>query len=783
VAILRDSRPSAWLFPGQGSQARGMGGSALFGRFPELVAEADAILGYSIAELCLDDPHKQIGQTQYSQPALFVVNALSFFDRIETQAPPDFYAGHSLGEYDALLAAGCFGFATGVRLVRERGRLMSAASGGGMAAVIGLSPDRVRAELEARGLSEALDLANINSVRQVVVSGELAAIRAFAAAAAQEKFARIVPLAVSAAFHSRFMAPAAEAFAAILDDIVFADPKTPVLSNVTGQPYRPGEVRTLLARQITAAVRWRDQMLFLRRAGVEAIEQVGPGRVLTDLWAEAAAEPLQAMPAAEPSAVPPETKPSPSRPAVDAQATPSAPGASGSRPTPEPPPSLSPAPPRAARPGDAFCRRHGVAHAYVAGSMYRGIASVDLVVRMARAGFLAFFGAGGLPLTEVGDAVRSIRDAVPAGAPFGMNLLSAPDRPDQQRALVDLYLASGVTRVEASGFMQVSEDIVAFRFKGAGIEAGRARAPNMVFAKLSRLEVATEFLRPPAEKLLDSLRRAGRLTEDEIAAARRLPVAADIAVEADSGGHTDAGVMLALLPSVVRLRDRLEREEPLDEAVCIGAAGGVGTPEAIAACFLLGAGFVVCGSIHQCTPEAGTSAAVKDLLSTTGVHDTGYAPAGDLFITGAKVQVVKRGTLFAPRANYLYDVYRNHDRLESMSGSVRATVERYLGLSWPEEWERCVARLEAERPHELRRIAGNGKAIMARVFKGYFTRTIRTALAGDLADKVNWQVHCGPAMGAFNRFAEGNCMADWRERRVDRVATVLMEQAAALRAR
>ena len=160
----------AYLFPGQGSQKKGMGLS-LFEHYPELVKEADAILGYSIEDLCLNDPDDLLKQTQYTQPALYVVNALSYLERIkEDGKEPDYVAGHSLGEYDALFAAGVFDFATGLKLAKRRGELMAEARNGGMAAVIGMKENEIRKVIEENELQQ-IDIANLNSPNQIVISG------------------------------------------------------------------------------------------------------------------------------------------------------------------------------------------------------------------------------------------------------------------------------------------------------------------------------------------------------------------------------------------------------------------------------------------------------------------------------------------------------------------------------------------------------------------------------------------------------------------------------------
>jgi malonyl CoA-acyl carrier protein transacylase len=263
------------LFPGQGSQSVGMGGD-LFERYADWTAEADRILGYSIRELCLEDPRGELGLTQFTQPALFVVNALTWRARVDEGKPaPAYVAGHSLGEYNALLAAGVFDFATGLELVRERGALMGRVSGGGMAAVIGLTPERIAGILEA----------NYNAFDQTVSAGpqaDLEAVRPDFEAAGARAF---TTLKVSAPFHSRYMREAMEEFAATLERYTFAAPAIPVISNVTAEPYPAGDVRGTLAKQIGSSVRWLDSMIWLLDRGITEFEEVGPGNVLTKMIA------------------------------------------------------------------------------------------------------------------------------------------------------------------------------------------------------------------------------------------------------------------------------------------------------------------------------------------------------------------------------------------------------------------------------------------------------------------------------------------------------------------
>lgn len=272
------------LFPGQGSQSKGMG-AELFDRYPDWTAEADAILGYSIRQLCVEDAD-QLGLTQFTQPALYTVNALTYRARLDDGgAAPDFVAGHSLGEYNALQAAGVFSFGTGLQLVKQRGALMGQVSGGGMAAVIGLAPEQIQEVLESTEAGRRIDVANFNSFDQTVIAGpkdDLAVVKAQFESAGVRAY---IPLNVSAPFHSRYMRTAQVTFAAVLQDVSFAPPQIPVISNVSARPYEADLVRQTLSEQIGNSVRWLESMLFLLSQPDATFEEVGPGSVLSKLLA------------------------------------------------------------------------------------------------------------------------------------------------------------------------------------------------------------------------------------------------------------------------------------------------------------------------------------------------------------------------------------------------------------------------------------------------------------------------------------------------------------------
>lgn len=737
---------TVWAFAGQGSQRKGMG-AAVLDRFADRCATADAILGYSIRDLCLDDRDGRLRQTRYAQPAIYVVGALSALAM--DAAAPDFVAGHSVGEYAALLAAGCFDFETGLRLVQKRGELMARADGGGMLAVIGLETEQVAESLASARLVD-VDVANYNLRRQVVLSGPRASLQV-ASQAIERAGGRSVALDVSAPFHSRYMAEVAAEFGEYVRSFRFEEPRVPVISNVTAEPYTRRSIAELLATQIHAPVRWRDCMQYLLGHGVSELREIGGTRVLTEIWG------------------------------AEREETPPAPA---SRPAPPPAPN---APTRALRTGAeslgsaAFRHDYGLRYAYLAGSMFRGIASVELVVRMANAGLMGFLGTGGLTLDEIDVALREVRRQLGPAGRFGANLLHSMEDAEAEGAMVALYLRHDVRCVEAAAYMQITPALVLYRFKDARMEAGGDPvAPRRIVAKVSRPEVALAFMQPAPDAIVTRLVADGALTAAEAEVALRLPVSQDVCVESDSAGHTDGGVALTLLPVMARLRDECMERYRYRDRIRIGASGGLGAPEAIAAAFVLGADFIVTGSVNQCSPEAGTSPAVKELLAMLDVHDTGYAPAGDMFELGARVQVVRKGTLFAARANQLYQLYRQHESLEAIESRTRRTIENtWFHRSFDEVW-REVRDYHARtgRPGDVDRAEHHPKQRMARVFRWYFAHSIRVALQGDVTERVNFQVHCGPAMGTFNRLVRGTAIEDWQNRHVDTIADHLMHGAA-----
>lgn len=440
-------------------------------------------------------------------------------------------------------------------------------------------------------------------------------------------------------------------------------------------------------------------------------------------------------------------------------------------------PALTPA-----RLGDpAFLADHGLQHPYVAGAMANGIGSAAIVIAMGRAGMLGFFGAGGLSLQAVEAAIDEVQPAL-GEAPYGFNLLHSPNEPELEAAVVDLYLRRGVKLVEAAAYLDLTLPLV--RYRTAGIHRGEGGAvvtPNRVIGKVSRIEVASKFFAPPPEAMLQALVAEGHLTPEQAELARTIPVAQDLTAEADSGGHTDNRPAIALFPTMLALRDRLQAAHGYATPLRVGLAGGLATPASLAAAFAMGAAFVVTGSINQACVESGSSDPVRALLAQAQQADVAMAPAGDMFEMGVKVQVLKRGTFFPMRASKLYEIYRSYPSLEAIPADQRAMLERDL-FKQPLTaiWASTRQFFLDRDPSQVERADRDPKHQMALVFRWYLGLSSRWANAGDPDRRMDYQIWCGPAMGAFNEWARGSFLDTPGERRVVTVALNLLVGACAL---
>lgn len=430
--------------------------------------------------------------------------------------------------------------------------------------------------------------------------------------------------------------------------------------------------------------------------------------------------------------------------------------------------------------GDAgFKRDHGLRYPYVAGAMANGIASVELVEAMALGGMLGFFGAAGLGKDRVEAALNRLQTSLP-GLPFGVNLIHSPNESSLEDAVARLFIQRGLRLIEASAYLRLTLAVVRFRVAGIHRDAtGQIVTPNRIVAKVSRVEVATQFFSPPPAEMLNELVRTGELTAEQAALAAQIPVAQDVTAEADSAGHTDNRPLVTLLPTLLALRDRLQTKFGYAQPLRVGAAGGLSTPAGLAAAFAMGAAYVVTGSVNQACVESGSSDVVRKMLAQAEQADTAMAPAADMFEMGVKLQVLKRGTMFPMRAAKLWELYRAYPSLDAIPEADRAPLEKqFFRATLAETWASTRAFWLTRDPAQVERAERDAKHKMALVFRSYLGLSSRWANAGEPSRVMDYQVWCGPAMGAFNEWTRGTFLAQPENRRAEVVGLNLLYGAA-----
>lgn len=405
----------------------------------------------------------------------------------------------------------------------------------------------------------------------------------------------------------------------------------------------------------------------------------------------------------------------------------------------------------------SFCEDHGLRYAYVGGSMAHGISSPEMAIALGNHGMIGFIGAAGDSPQKVEKAIlqmKSLKEPVP----FGFNLIHSPNEKGLEDIIVDLYLKHEVRLVEASAFLAMSLPLVRYRVTGIHEDKdGRIVVPNKVVAKVSRVEIATKFFAPPPEKMLQTLVESGVITEHQARLASRIPVAQDLTSEADSGGHTDNRPAVSLHPTMIALKNRLQQEYGYEFPLRVGFGGGVGTPASAAAAFAMGAAYLVVGSVHQACVESGTSDAARLMLANAGQADIAMAPAGDMFEMGVTVQVLKRGTMFAMRAQKLYELFRKHDSIDSLPLTERQNLEKTVFQDTLNNiWQQTYDFFKQRDPSQVERAEKDPHHKMALIFRWYLGKSPRWAVAGEEARKVDYQIWCGAAMGAFNEWAKGS---------------------------
>ncbi len=425
---------------------------------------------------------------------------------------------------------------------------------------------------------------------------------------------------------------------------------------------------------------------------------------------------------------------------------------------------------------EKFKKRHALKYPYIAGAMANGITSADMVKTMAENGMVGFLGAGGLSLEKIEENIIELTNTL-KDKPFGFNLIHSLGDPAHEMATVDLYLKYKIKLISAAAFMRMTPALVYYRIKGIHEDAkGYIITPNNIIAKVSRIEIARQFFSPPPEKLVNILLKEELITSQEARLSQHIPMAQDLTAEADSGGHTDNRPALALLPTMIALKNEFMEKYNYEEPLCVGLAGGIATPQSAAAAFSMGAAYILTGSINQSCVEAGICEDVKKMLCLAEQADVAMAPAADMFEIGAKVQVLKRGTMFPVRADKLYKFYKAHNNFDEIDEKSKQEIqEKFLQATFEEAWDSTKKFFhETGNIKEIEKGQNDPKTKMALVFRSYLGLSSKWAIQGIPQRKMDYQIWCGPAIGAFNQWVKGSFLETHENRKTAEIALNLM---------
>jgi PfaD family protein len=414
-----------------------------------------------------------------------------------------------------------------------------------------------------------------------------------------------------------------------------------------------------------------------------------------------------------------------------------------------------------------FLRDYGVQYALYIGAMANAITSVDMVIAAGKAGMLASFGAAGLSMAKLEESILQIKAALPNG-PFACNLINNIYEPVIEEQTVALYLKHQVRIIEASAYLRLSPNIVHYRAAGLSRNAdGSVKIANRIIAKVSRKEVAEKFMQPAPDRILDELVQQGKITTEQAELAKLVPVADDVTVEADSGGHTDNRPLVSLLPTMIAYRHELQAKYNYKQSVRIGAGGGISTPASMLAAYMMGADYVVTGSINHASLESGACPHTRELLCKAGMADVIMAPCADMFEMGVKVQVLRSGTFYAMRAQKLYDLYSQYESIEAIPATEREKIEKQIfKQSLDEIWAGTRQFFQQRDPSQIEKAEADPKKKMALIFRWYLGLSSRWSVIGDKDREMDYQIWCGPGMGTFNDWVHGTYLEGPAQRSV-----------------
>ncbi len=429
----------------------------------------------------------------------------------------------------------------------------------------------------------------------------------------------------------------------------------------------------------------------------------------------------------------------------------------------------------------AFLNTYNLKYPLYGGAMANAIASEEFVISLGKSGFMGSFGAGGCVPSRIEKAINIIKEAL-GDRPYAFNLINSPFEPSLEQKTAELYLEHGIKVIEASAYLNVTKNLVRYRVSGLSQNSdGSIISGNHIIAKVSRKEVASKFLQSAPDEILNQLVSEGLITDLQAKLAKFVPMADDITVEADSGGHTDNRPLVGVLPAIIRLRNEMQNKYQYATLVRVGAAGGIATPSSALAAFMMGAAYITTGSINQGCIEAGASEHTRNLLAQMEMTDVAMAPASDMFEMGVKVQVLKRGTMFAMRGQKLFELYQRYNSIEEIPADEREKLETTIFRnSLDAIWDECVRFFNERDPKQIERANQKPKDKMALIFRWYLGLSSRWSNIGEKGREMDYQIWCGPAMGAFNDWVRGSYLETAQNRSVVDISLQLLLGAATL---
>ncbi|BCD97038.1 ACP S-malonyltransferase [Marinagarivorans cellulosilyticus] len=718
----KDNKPmKVHLFPGQGSQHPGMGKS-VFDKYPEYVEQVDVTLGYSIKDLCLKDAQKKLSNTQYTQPALYVVECLSYLEAVEQGGTPDVVVGHSLGEYSALFAAGVFDFQTGLKLVKKRGELMADTGvEGRMTAVLNMEADKIASLLKKSKIDE-IDIANYNKPSQTVIAGPGKSL-AVAERILTRGGANCVPLNVSAPFHSRYMEPVVQQFSAYLDQFEFSEPKIRVLSNVTARPYSSAsEVKALLSRQISNPVRWTESVQVLMGFGDFEFSEIGPGDVLTKLVGSIKDKcgPIKIEGLSDVSTQQKHTDEE--RKAHSSNNSETA----------------------LENPSD-FQRYFQCESSLVVGPVVGDVKN-NISSTLNTNGFLAYTELPAGSLDTVKNAISKREKSLKAGESLSLRWQSKIFDHNFDQQVAKILAGSKVKNVLVSGFHSVNTALADLRLKTLGGES-----KCTLIALVDTMEQATKFLRPIPDALVNQL-----ATQDSTR-----PLKAD---QHKKVMPVDAIVFSGDIQSVhalKQLRDSNNMEACLPQElqkVWIGSSKNIGAPSSINSALQAGFDFVLAADIFQCTKESENSEQLKQLLEDLTDNDFGLAPHPELFEFGVDVTVVTRNNSYRGVAKSLLNAWKSDLAQSRTDLSDSALVKKYF--------PKGVDALWAEIASNSNYVSESEKIEAEKIPSLKLTLLLRYMLSeGGSSWGLDKGLTCEKSMVDFNRWLNKEGVVSWKNRR------------------